>query len=302
MVKVSVLLTCFNHVSHLPAALKSIRSQTFRDFEVIAIDDGSNDGTRDLLSAQTDLTVILNEQNLGTYESLNVGLRRARGDYVAILNDDDVWEPTKLERQVELLDLHAHVGLVHTNGEFIDEYGHVVHGAPLGFLYPKFQTGPNLLPLLYANKIIASAAMVRKECFEKVGEFNRAYFGSGDWEMWLRIAEVYDLGFVDDRLTQYRVHSGNASKKHERIWQDDERLREWIETRNYGSAHPGKEFRMGLAHNAACLGTIKMLNGKPSQARSMYWLSIRRCPLRFKSYFRWLATLLPRDLFRRSVG
>ena len=295
--KVSVVLTCFNHLKYLPDALDSVRQQTHKDLEVIAIDDCSTDGTREWLSQQPDITVILNPTNIGTYATLNVGLQAATGDGIAILNDDDIWLPSKLERQVQLLNSHPEVGLVHTNGLFIDGEGHEVPGAPLGFLYPKFTTGKNLLPLIYANKIIASAALVRRQCFERLGTFNGAYFGSGDWEMWLRIAEQYELGFVDEVLTKYRVHIGNASKKHEKIWQDDERLRLWIEARNWGDGSP--EWNLALAHNAACLGTIKKLNGKASEARKMYALSIRRMPTRMKSYARWLTTFLPNPLFRR---
>src|SRR5207302_734559 len=82
----------------------------------------------------------------------------------------------------------------------------VTEGAPLGFEFPRTETGDVLLSLLYANKIIASAALVRRECFEALGNFNEAYFGSGDWEMWLRIAEQYEVGFVPEPLTFYRVH------------------------------------------------------------------------------------------------
>ena len=72
---------------------------------------------------------------------------------------------------------------------------------------------------------ITSAALVRRACFEVVGGFDPAYFGTGDWEMWWRICERWAAGFVDAPLTLYRVHEGNASRDRERIWRDDERLR-----------------------------------------------------------------------------
>src|SRR4051794_32951862 len=104
MPKVSVLLTCFNHVKYLPEAYQSILAQTEKDLEIIAIDDGSTDGTREWLSARSEpIKLIFNEQNLGTYASLNVALKEAKGDTIAILNDDDVWMPPKLEKQLELL-------------------------------------------------------------------------------------------------------------------------------------------------------------------------------------------------------
>jgi glycosyltransferase involved in cell wall biosynthesis len=298
---VSVVLTCYNHIRYLPAAVEGIKSQTFPDYEVIAVDDGSTDGTREWLSEH--LTVgkcIFNEKNLGTYASLNVALQATTGEYVAILNDDDLWAPSKLEKQLELFAKHPKVGLVHTDGCFIDGNGQEVPGSPLGFDFPRTETGDVLLSLLYQNKIIASAALVRRECFEKLGMFNEAYFGSGDWEMWLRIAEEYEIGFVEEKLTFYRVHGENASHKLERIWRDDEMLREWIRTRywKYAETQEGYALKKALAHNEACLGTVKVLNGKPREGREAYLNSIKMEPLRIKSYLRWLATFLPRKAFR----
>lgn len=303
MPRVSVLLTCYNHVRFLPEALDSVRKQTFGDFEILALDDGSTDGTREWLAEHAaDCRVILNEQNLGTYGTLNRGLEAATGEFVAILNDDDVWAPEKLKRQVALLDARPAVGLVHTDGWFIDAEGARMHGSPLGFEFPRTETSNVVLALLRQNKIIASAALIRKRCFEDVGRFHPEYFGSGDWEMWLRIAERYEVGYVDEPLTFYRVHGDNASHKLDRIWRDDEKLREWIRTRydEYGRMgfEPGS-LRAAMAHNEACLGTIYALNGKPGLGRRAYAKSIRLAPARWKSYVRWLTTFLPRSALRK---
>jgi len=304
--RVSVLFTCYNHIRFLPEAWQSALDQTFTDWEIVAIDDGSTDGTRDWLSDPARVSdrtqVILNEQNLGTYGSLNRALASAKGEFIAILNDDDVWAPRKLEAQLELFEKHPEVGLVHTDGWFIDGEGVKREDSPLGFEFPRFETGDILSALLYQNKIIASAALVRKECFDRVGGFNEAYFGSGDWEMWLRIAEHWPLGCVAEPLTFYRVHGANASHKLERIWKDDQMLREWIATKEApwmarGDAAMGAAF----AHNYAALGTVKTLNGDPAGGRRAYMESIRRSPGRFKSYLRWAATFLPRSAFRKLL-
>jgi glycosyltransferase involved in cell wall biosynthesis len=208
--------------------VESIRAQTYLDYEIIALDDGSTDGSREWLSAQTDLQIVFNEKNLGTYGTLNKGLELATGEFIAVLNDDDVWMPEKLERQVALLDSHPELGLVHTEGEFIDGEGAVFEGKPLGFSFPRFETGDILLDLVYENKIIASAAVFRKGLIDQIGPYNENYFGSGDWELWFRIAEQAQVGCVNQNLTQYRVHGANASHKLEKIWKDDQMLREWM--------------------------------------------------------------------------
>ncbi|AIE84115.1 glycosyltransferase [Fimbriimonas ginsengisoli] len=301
--RVTILLTCYNHLSYLPAALEGVRAQTFRDFEILAIDDGSTDGTREWLRDQPDIRCVFNETNLGTYETLNVGLRLARGELIAVLNDDDLWEPEKLRRQVELLDAHPEVGLVHTGGYFIDGSGNRTAGNPLGFAFPRFDTGDILLGLVYENKIIASAALARRACFDQLGGFNRDYFGSGDWEMWFRIAERWLVGFVDEPLTMYRVHGANASHKLERIWRDDQKLREWIAERleEVGDRFPADDLRRAKAFNQAALGTILTLNGEPAAGRAAYLRSIRLDPLRWKSYARWIATFLGPKTFRKML-
>lgn len=305
MPKVSVLLTCYNHVRYIPQAYEGILNQTVKDVEIVAIDDGSTDGTREWLKGrQEPIKLIFNEKNLGTYASLNVALKAATGDFIAILNDDDVWAPTKLERQLGLFTKCPKVGLVHTDGKFIDGEGKLFEGEPLGFEFPKTETGNLVLGLMYANKIIASAVLVKRECFDRLGGFNESYFGSGDWEMWLRIAEEYDIGFVSEPLTFYRVHGGNASHKLDRIWRDDEMLREWIASRSelYSSKISDQQsLRRALAHNQACLGTVKTLNGNPAQGRAAYKQSWKLEPGRVKSYLRWLATFLPRPLFRKLL-
>jgi len=303
MPRVSILLTCYNHIRYLPACVEGIRRQTYLDYEVVAIDDGSSDFSREWLSEQEDIRCIFNAENLGTYETLNVGLRATAGEFVAVLNDDDLWEPEKLARQVDLLDAHPNVGVVHTGGTFIDGEGRTQEGNPLGFAFPRFETGDVLLGLVYENKVIASAALARRACFDKVGEFNREYFGSGDWEMWFRIAEHFDFGFVDAPLTHYRVHGANASHKLERIWRDDEKLRKWMAPRLecVHSRFPAGEIKKARAFNYAALGTVQTLNGSPAVGRQSYVASARLNPARWKTYARYVATYLPPETFRKLI-
>jgi glycosyltransferase involved in cell wall biosynthesis len=283
--------------------VQSIRAQTYRDFEIIALDDGSTDGSREWLSAQPDLKIVFNEKNLGTYGTLNKGLELATGEFIAVLNDDDVWMPEKLERQVALLDSHPEVGLVHTEGEFIDGEGVVFEGKPLGFSFPRFETGDILLDLVYENKIIASAAVFRKSLIDQIGPYNENYFGSGDWELWFRIAEQAKVGCVNQNLTQYRVHGANASHKLEKIWKDDQMLREWMLPRleDLTSRFPDERIQAAKAHCWAALGTVRMLNGEPRSSREAYRASMHLMPGRIKNYLRFAATYLGHNTFRKLL-
>ena len=201
------------------------------------------------------------------------------------------------------MDENPKIGLVHTGGTFIDGEGKRQEGNPLGFAFPRFKTGDVLLGLVYENKVIASAALVRRECFKELGEFNREYFGSGDWEMWFRVAELYHFGFVDQPLTHYRVHGANASHKLERIWRDDEKLRTWIAPRieNLNDRFALGEIKRAKAFNQAALGTVRTLNGNPAAGRAAYAASIRLNPTRWKTFARYFATFLPPATFRKLL-
>jgi glycosyltransferase involved in cell wall biosynthesis len=300
MPRVSILLTCYNHLRFLPAALDGVRTQTFSDFEILALDDGSTDGTREWLTEQAKteprMRLIFNEKNLGTYATLNVGLAEAKGEFIAILNDDDLWAPEKLARQVEMMDAIPKIGIVHVGGWFIDDDGNRhPDPAPLGFPYPRTRRGDILTDLIDHNQMITSSVLVRRAAFEQCGEFNTALFGSGDWEMWLRIARRWEVGYVDEPLAFYRVHGSNASHATGKIFRDDAVIREWITTweRDYeGKMTP--ELRRAFGHNWACLGTVRTILGNPKGGRQAYAQSIRLIPGRVKSYARWLLTFLPR--------
>lgn len=304
--RVTVLLTCYNHIRYLPLALDGVLGQSFTDFEILALDDGSKDGSREWLKereSEGKLRCIFNEKNLGTYATLNVGLAEAKGDYIAILNDDDLWAADKLRRQVEILDANPKIGLVHTGGWFIGDDGEqFTDPAPLGFVYPSTPTGDVLaLEILY-NHIITSSVLVRRECFEACGPFDPSFFGSGDWQMWLRIAQKYEVGYVDEPLSFYRVHGLNASHQKEKINEDDARIREWItgwQTAFLERMAKEPELKAAFAHNWACLGTERTWAGDASGGRAAYLEAIRMMPGRVKSYLRWGATFLPKSVFRK---
>lgn len=308
MPRVAVLLTCYNHSAYLPAAVEGVRAQTFCDFEIVALDDGSTDGTREWLAGQPDLRVVLNERNLGTYGTLNRGLELVGdAEFVAVLNDDDVWAPEKLARQVELMDRRPEVALVHTGGHFLNGAGERTEGNPLGFAWPTLvDEVTRATPfLVFENKIIASAALARTAALGECGGFDEGYFGSGDWDMWWRLALDHPVGFVPDDLTGYRVHGANASHKLDRIWRDDERLRERIQSDldrlRDADELDQKEWNRLTAFNRAALGTVRMLNGRPAEARAEYRASLHADPRRWKSYARLALTYAGRRAFRRLL-
>jgi glycosyltransferase involved in cell wall biosynthesis len=296
MPRVSILLTCYNHLRWLPAAYDGVLGQTFDDYELLAIDDGSTDGTRDWLKEREGgkLRCIFNESNLGTYATLNVGLREANGEFVAVLNDDDLWARGKLEAQLEVFDKAPKLGIVHTGGWFIDDEGRRhPDPAPMGFPFPRTGSGDLLAELVSRNRMITSSVLVRREAFERCGEFDPSFYGYGDWHEWLRIAAEYEVGFVDEPLTFYRVHETNAAWNNPKMSEESARIREWISTWDEVLRRSGEPSMKGaLAHNWAALGVEYSRLGQAAAARQALARSIRLMPTRAKSYLRFVGTYL----------
>lgn len=298
MPEVSILLTCYNHLRFLPAAYQSVLDQTFQDYEILAIDDGSTDGTREWLKKREGgkMRCIFNETNLGTYATLNVGIQASTGRYVAIFNDDDLWLPEKLERQIALFESDPKIGLVHTGGWFIDGDGNRhPDPAPLGFPFPHLPTGDVLASLILRNQVITSSAMLRRDVIDQLGGFDPEFYGCGDWQMWLRVAQRYLVGFVDKPLTLYRIHGTNAGLNDRKMFEDSERIRAWIAT--WDESRP--DLKAAFAQNWASLGTERTWLGDKRGGRLAYRESLKRMPARLKTYLRLIATYLPQKMFRK---
>jgi glycosyltransferase involved in cell wall biosynthesis len=290
MPRISVILTCYNHLRWLPAAFESVLAQTFEEYELLAIDDGSTDGTRDWLREHESdkCRCIFNDGNLGTYASLNRGIEESKGEFIAILNDDDLWAPAKLAAQLGMMERNPSMALTHTGGWFIDDDGNRhPDAAPMGFPFPSTPSGDLLGTLIHHNQMITSSVLVRREAFEACGQFDPSFYGYGDWQMWLRIAEKFEIGFVDEALTFYRVHGSNAAWNDEKMAAEGVKIREWIA--QWDALRDHKDLEPALAHNWACLGTEYNRAGRREDARKAYGKSIKLMPTRLKSYLRWLS-------------
>ena len=203
MVKVSVVIPVFNGQDFVGEAIDSVLNQTFRDFEVIAIDDGSTDETPDILRAYGDQITWQSQGNYGQASAINRGVGLAAGEYVAYLDADDVCLPERLEVQVHYLESHPDVALVYSDRYEIDKFGKVQ-----GVM--KSRATDNFL-LLQQDYVPRSTVMQRKACLNEIGLFDEAHTGNDDWDMWVRMSEQYRLSYIDQPLIGYRIHDKNIS-------------------------------------------------------------------------------------------
>ena len=220
---VTVLLPIWDAESHLREALDSVLAQTFDDFELLVVDDGSRDGGPDLVRGCADARVRLSSlgENRGLVAALNAGLVQARGRYVARMDADDVCLPTRLAEQVEHLDAHPALGGVSSAFETIDGNGRV-----LGIVDGRYRpVGPALLrwALHFGSFFCHPAAMLRRDVFDAVGSYDAEFAHAEDYDLWLRVVEKYPLDNLPRPLLRLRWHGDNVSVRHRETQQANAR-------------------------------------------------------------------------------
>jgi glycosyltransferase involved in cell wall biosynthesis len=213
---VSVIVPAFNAAAFIDAALDSVLSQTYDHLEVLVVDDGSNDDTAAIVErrAAADQRVsLLRQQNQGVAVARNVAAARARGIYLAPLDADDVWFPTKIEKQVRRLEEGGpSVGLAYTWWLGLDQAGAArirSHRWTIEGSVAESHTAINFI----GN---ASVPLIRKAAFERVGGYEPAFRAAGaqgceDWDLSLRIAELYQVSLIPEHLCGYRRVAGTMS-------------------------------------------------------------------------------------------
>ncbi len=209
---VSVFIPVYNAELFVAQAIESVLAQTYLHYELIVVNDASTDGTAEVIARYQDhpkVRIHHNPTNLGMAPNWNVGLCLAQGDLVAKLDADDFYEPNFLEEIVPVLQRHPAVGLVfsgvnliHGNGRLTQERRYLISWVRSG---RKF-----LQQLLQACVIRSPTVCVRRVCYEHLGGFLPEMKLHADWEMWVRIAAHYDVGYVARYLASYRLPCGDS--------------------------------------------------------------------------------------------
>lgn len=212
--KISIIMSVLDGERYIDEAIESILAQTYKDYELIVINDGSTDSTSDRLSAfmgKLDMKVIHHPVQRGIAVSINDGLRRASGDSITFLDHDDVWFPHMLETQVSYLEQFPEVGMVHADFQTIDSEGNVIEESVALCRGRQRPSGHVFQELFMDSFIVATSVLIRKECFDRLGGFDEGLLW-GDYHMWLRIARNYRIDYVPKVLAKYRQHTGQHTR------------------------------------------------------------------------------------------
>jgi glycosyltransferase involved in cell wall biosynthesis len=263
---VSVIIPTYNRRDLVQKALQSVFAQTYRDFEIVVVDDGSTDDTRAVVEGIA-LVRYLFQKNGGPASARNLGIRQAQGQLIAFLDSDDVWLPEFLSAQVDVLRRYPEVALVCARsivGKKEAKDFPLGRELIVGDLYPK----------LYERSFVRTpATVVRKSCLDAVGGFNESYRWSEDHDLWLRIARKYTIAYVNRRLVRIGRQSDNISRDGMRSL--DAHLKVAIEVleRNYDAARISEAvFRQRVAKRYLQFSHLSFIRGENAQA----WTYIRR--------------------------
>ncbi len=222
---VSICMPAYNVARTVREALQSVLAQTYANLEVIVVDDGSSDGTPEVVRSIADARVRLyqNEKNCGGYQTMNRAMALARGEIIAVYHTDDVYGPVIVAKEVAFLQAHPEAGAVFCMDHFIDDEGRVFGGASL----PKEFRGCALLgyadvfPYLLRHKnslFCCPTFMTRRQTLAEVGHFDaERYDIAADLDLWIRIVRRFPVGIIDERLMSYRVSKKQWSSRYKRL-------------------------------------------------------------------------------------
>ncbi len=207
MVKVSVIIPTYNRGYIIRRALQSVYNQTWKDFEIIVVDDGSTDNTRVILEEEClkhpNVKYIRHEVNKGVSAARNTGILHSKGEYIAFLDSDDRWFPTKLREQLRVFQFdREEIGLVYTGYKWYEPNGNVIDVIPKygGYVFNK---------LLSNNFIACSSVIVPRKVLDVVGLFDKHLITNQDYDMWLRIAREYLVKFVPKPLVEIHAYGSD---------------------------------------------------------------------------------------------
>ncbi|PIQ96963.1 MAG: hypothetical protein COV67_06700 [Nitrospinae bacterium CG11_big_fil_rev_8_21_14_0_20_56_8] len=233
--KVSVVISVYNGEAYLRECVDSILNQTFTDFEFILLNNGSTDGTPEILDAYADPRIrVVHQENLGIPRALNRGIQLAQGELIARLDADDYSLPGRLERQVRFFDGHPDHVLCGGRHQFL------LQGRTLPQWMPFVEEDAGLKRIISRfNPFAHSVVMFRRQTFLEVGGYDEDFKATQDYELWVRLLEKGKGHNLDEVVSVIRLHDQSSSRKNEgRLWRDTLRTR-WRAMKKFGGNPAG---------------------------------------------------------------
>lgn len=225
MKNVSVVLPCHNGGRWISEAIGSVLAQTYQNFELVIIDDGSADDSKRIISSYLydERIRYIYQDNRGFSAAINRGIKESNGIFIGFIGQDDLWMPIKLESQLGYINKHKNLDLLHSNYYSIDAKKRIIRQEKAKT--PDFSKKEEVIKRLFLNNFIGfETVLVKRKCFDEVGFFDEHMMGFSDHDMWLRIAGSFNIGYLDLPLVKKCEHGLQLSKFRAEIILRDEFL------------------------------------------------------------------------------
>lgn len=298
---VSVVIPAYNASSFIAETLESVFAEDFKDFEIIIVDDGSIDKTAEVVARFGKRIRYIYKANGGQGSARNLGIRAARGEYIAFLDADDLWTKEKLSLQIGMLQ-KSDLAWVYSDAYAFDaQNGKILFR--LGQLTRQRQ-GNVLINLFLDDFVPTSTVIVRRWVFDIVGFFNETqlFKNRDDWDMWLRLAALYPVGLVPEPLVYYRFHATSMTHREDptislhghlaviqaAVAREPERLRS-LKKRVVAKCYLG-------------IGREFVRNSKMKQARRLFFEALKSFPFDINVYLYWLASHAPISVLEKIIN
>jgi len=289
---ISIITPIYNGKQYISEAIESARAQTYKNFEILLINDGSTDNSYEVIKPYLSDTriIYIEQQNSGVASARNAAISVAKGQYIGFLDQDDLWHKNKLKEQVAILENDKNIALVHSKQDFIDSRGNKIN-----FSWITGGTGYCFTDMFIKNRIAVLTVLIRKTILDEVGLFNEQLSGADDYEMWLRVTLKHPIKYIDTPLAIYRFHDSNISKNSFKMTILELNTINSIIS-NYPEALqkiPKNTIKNRLHSLNTQLGEWYSWHDKNFyQARIHFWVAIINNPFSLKSYFMFLNCLL----------
>jgi glycosyltransferase involved in cell wall biosynthesis len=280
---VSVILPTYNCANFLPHSIQSILSQTYDSYEIIVVDDGSTDNTKEVLNPfMQRISYIKLEQNKGLPAARNIGIKSALGKYIAFIDADDIWLPEKLQTDIKYFETHSEISMVYSKHINIEENGRHLDGDTR-----KRLPSGNIFIQLFSeqNFIITSSVVVKKDVFETTGLFDEQLFNCQDWDMWLRITFYFKVAGINKTLVKYRHNPHSLSKNRNNVLKYQKAVidKTYNSFKGKENGISGKLYKKRLSLHYAKVGRYYLRIGDKNLAKENFRLSLKYNPLNLRT-------------------
>jgi glycosyltransferase involved in cell wall biosynthesis len=304
MSRVAVIIPVYNGAETIAEAIASVLAQTYRDFEVIAVDDGSTDSTPTIVQGFGASIQVITRPNGGISAARNSGLHESSSEYVALLDCDDIWMPTMLERSVAALDHNGSAVMAYANLAVTDSDGRPLNTAIVGANAAHAPSFDEMFTRLWP--IMPSAVVIRRSALDAIGGFAEEFrtYGFEDAYCWLRLREIGSFVYIPECLVNWRfapypkpLKNFSANPQSRAIFA------RMVRERWNRPVEPMLRSRIRASRSIlGYIGLTELRNGNRREARDAFRRALQIDPRRVKNYLRFLRTYLPSGLARAVSG